>query len=187
MSNNFKNTIRDRYKGRGNCWVKVPQESVVYNEVVEIANTSDGSEYMQHIEREGFAWIRFSKPAGNENKPQVLFEVRKRGSKIDHPDCVITVADDIAKTLPLLGNTPVKLQIEVDPANRKQAKQDNMPKRRKNNSTSSNGEKESMINDEELSSVTEIVREAKLTTSTSAELREWEKFLELEGLLDYTY
>lgn len=183
MSNNFKNTIRDRYKGRGNCWVKVPQESVVYNEVVEIANTPDGAEYMTHIEREGFAWIRFSKPTGNESNPQVLFEVRKRGSKIDHPDCVITVNDDIAKTLPLLGNTPVKLQIEIDPANRKAKQEKNVPKRRKTKSIQNDIEEL----ESEFQEAVEIVKEAKLTKSTATELKEWEKFLKLEGLLDYTY
>ena len=119
MSKNFKNTIRDRYKGRGNCWVKVPQDSSVYNDVITIANSEDGSDYISHVEREGFAWIRFSKPTGSQEKPQAIFEVRKRGSKIDHPDCILILDDSIAKDLPLLGNTPVKLQIEIDPAHRK--------------------------------------------------------------------
>ena len=123
MSKNFKNTIRDRYKGRGNCWVKVPQDSSVYNDVITIANTEDGADYISHVEREGFAWIRFSKPTGSQENPQVIFEVRKRGSKIDHPDCILTLDDSLVKDLPLLGNTPVKLQIEVDPANRKQKKE----------------------------------------------------------------
>lgn len=183
MSNNFKNIIRDRYKGRGNCWVKVPQDSDVYNDVITLANTKDGEEYISHVEREGFAWIRFSKPTGSQENPQAIFEVRKRGSKIDHPDCILTIDDNLAKDLPLLGNTPVKLQIEVDPANRKQKAEKNVPKRRKKKSTNA------LENQDEEHSVStvEIIKEAKLTNSTASELRAWEKFLELEGLLDYTY
>ena len=181
MSKNFKNIIRDRYKGRGNCWVKVPKENKVFNEVIEIANTSDGADYICHVEREGFAWIRFSKPTGNENNPQAIFEVRKRGSKIDHPDCIITINDNIAKDLPLLGNTPVKLQIEIDPAKRKVKKENNVPKRRKTSS------KDQDVAVESITNKIEIIKETKLSNASALELKEWERFLELEGLLDYTY
>ena len=183
MSKNFKNVIRDRYKGRGNCWVKIPKDSVVYNDVISIANTDDGSDYISHVEREGFAWIRFSKPTGSQEKPQAIFEVRKRGSKIDHPDCILIIDDNIAKDLPLLGNTPVKLQIEIDPANRKVKKENNVPKRRKNknNVQAQTNEEENHIN------TVEIIKEAKLTNVTATELKEWEAFLELEGLLENTY
>ena len=181
MSKNFKNTIRDRYKGRGNCWVKVPKESTVYNDVMIIANTEEGAEYVSHIEREGFAWIRFTKPTGSEEKPQAIFEVRKRGSKLDHPDCIITIDYEIAKELPLLGNTPVKLQIEIDPANRKEKKEKQLPKRRRSSTKDQNNELENITNS------VEIIKETKLTNATALELKEWERFLELEGLLDYTY
>ena len=82
----------------------------------------------------------------------------------------------------MLGNTPVKLQIEVDPANRKQKKENNIPKRRKKNSLQLEEKSE-----ENSVSTVEIIKEAKLTNSSAIELKEWEKFLELEGLLDYTY
>lgn len=183
MSKNFKNIIRDRYKGRGNCWVKVPQDSSVYNDVISIANTDDGANYISHVEREGFAWIRFSKPTGNQEKPQAIFEVRKRGSKIDHPDCVLIINDSIAKDLPLLGNTPVKLQIEIDPAHRKVKKENIAPKRRK----SKNKSQDQSLEEENNISTIEIIKEAKLTNATENELKEWEAFLKLEGLLDNTY
>ena len=183
MTKNFKNVIRDRYKGRGNCWVKVPNNSKVYNDVMSIANTSEGIDYVRHVEREGFAWIRFSKPTGSQEDPQVIFEVRKRGSKLDHPDCIMIVADALVKDLPLLGNTPVKMQIEVDPEDRKEKKQSQVPKRRK--SSSSNKSKEHFEENEP--NVIEIIKEIALTNSTEFELKEWEKFLKLEGLIDYTY
>ena len=183
MSKNFKNVIRERYKGRGNCWVKVPKNASVYNDVISIANTEEGIDYIKHVEREGFAWIRFTKPTGTKENPQAIFEVRRRGSKIDHPDCILTINDEIAKDLPLLGNTPVKLQIEIDPADRKVKKENNVPKRRKNknqNNTSSSIEENNLI-------TAEIIKEAKLTNTTETELKEWEKFLKLEGLLENTY
>jgi hypothetical protein len=180
---NFKNTIRDRYKGRGNCWVKVPNDSNVYNKVMTIANSPDGIEYVRHVEREGFAWIRFSKPTGSEDNPQVIFEVRKRGSKIDHPDCVLIINDNQVKDLPLLGNTPVKMQLEINPEDRKKKQEKPLPKRRKTkNSTINNGEAEEIVRQ-----TNEIIKEAKLSSCTELELKEWEKFLKLEGLLEYTY
>ena len=78
MSSNFKAVIRNRYKGRGNCWVKVPNDSVVYTNIISYLQKFNATEYLDHVEREGFAWIRFSKPAGNQNEPLVSYEIRWR-------------------------------------------------------------------------------------------------------------
>ena len=185
MSKNFKALIRDRYKGRGNCWVKLPKESEAYEKALKIIEFQEAAEFINHVEREGFAWIRFSKPSGVESDPRCLFEIRYRGSKIDHPDCVLDLPDAIAEKLPLLGNTPVKLQLEIEPSKRKVKQANNaVPKKRKtkkNNSRSS-----SFIVEENVVARVETIQEAVLTKPTTGELKEWEAFLKAEGLLEYS-
>lgn len=181
MSTNFKAVIRNRYKGRGNCWVKVPNESAVYTTVVSSLNSVNASEYLGHIDREGFAWIRFIKPSGNQNEPLVSYEVRYRGSKFDHPDNIITVADSIAKDLPLLGNTPVKLQLEVDPSVRKSKENKPALKKQQSEYVSLNVEEAVDIRDR-----IKTIESASLTKPSSIELSQWRTFLLEEGLLDYT-
>lgn len=182
MSTNFKVKIRNRYKGRGNCWVKVPNDSVVFQKVINSLNNVDASEYLGHIEREGFAWIRFSKPGGNEKNPVALYEIRYKGSKIDHPDTIISIEDDLAKDLPLLGNTPVKLQLEVDPSERKQL--ETKPQLKRKNIV----DKINVLHDEEIiEDKIKVIEVSSLTKPTSAELNEWKNFLLEEGLLDYSF
>ena len=179
MSTNFKAEIRNRYKGRGNCWVKVPAGSPAYQNVIDTISNVDASEYNSHIEREGFAWVRFSKPGGTESKPVAYYEVRYQGSKIDHPDSLICVPDNIAAKLPLLGNTPVKLQLEINPEDRKSevAK----PRLRK----SIQNKSKSYVNLEVKKEV-EKIKKVVLTKPTSNELGQWKAFLAEEGLLDYS-
>ena len=179
MSINFKARIRNRYKGRGNCWVKVPNDSPAYQSVLNTISDVDAKEYLTHIEREGFAWVRFAKPAGTELEPLCLYEVRYQGSKIDHPDHIMTISDNIAESLPLLGNTPVKLQLEVNPSERKSTIE--KPKLRKQFSNKS----QSKVNIEVKSEV-EKIKKVVLTKPTTQELGEWRNFLSEEGLLDYS-
>lgn len=188
--NSFKSIIRDRYKGRGNCWVRVDSENQVYSKVINALpkNEPEVQTYISHIEREGFAWIRFSKAEGFESNPITVFEVRYKGSKIDHPDTLLKISDNEAQSLKLLGNTPVKLQIEIFPADRiskrkKQTETLNSVRKRKNNKSL----------DEDLNFSTEMldiqinkVKETALGKANPYELKAWEKFLEVEGLLDDT-
>ena len=184
MSKNFKAKIRDRYKGRGNCWVKVPKDSKAYIEMLEVIQNVDTNEYSKHIEREGFAWIRFSKPSGTEDDPRCLFEVRYKGSKIDHPDSILNISDSIAELLPLLGNTPVKLQLEIEPSKRKVKEvKTAMPKRRRQQINHILSSKE---NEVKVENRLEVIQEAVLTKPTTHELKEWEAFLKAEGLLEYS-
>ena len=80
--NSFKAVIRDRYKGRGNCWVRVDSTNKVYSKVINTLpkNEPEVQTYLSHVEREGFAWIRFSKAEGVESNPITVFEVRYKGS-----------------------------------------------------------------------------------------------------------
>ena len=178
---NFKSTIRDRYKGRGNCWVKVETNSPVYSEIITFLEDKDADNYLSHIEREGFAWLRFSKPTGTPESPKCIFEIRYKGSKIDHPDAILEIDDNIAATLEIIGNTPVKLQLEVDPADRKQKAEKPQPKKRRR---SKPNQDEDLQFDVEEKLV--IVKEAALTSATPYEIKEWEDFLREEGLLEET-
>jgi hypothetical protein len=185
MSNKFKARIRDRYKGRGNCWVKVPKDSEAYDMTLNVIESTACQDYINHIEREGFAWIRFSKPVGSESDPRCLFEVRYNGAKIDHPDSMLDLPDSIAETLPLLGNTPVKLQLEIEPVNRKvKVEKLSSPKRRKSTSSSNNNGQ--IVDNISVENKLEIIQEATLTKPATSELREWEAFLKAEGLLEYS-
>lgn len=185
--NSFKANIRDRYKGRGNCWVRIDPDNQVYSKVINVLpkNEPEVQTYISHIEREGFAWVRFSKAEGVENNPITVFEVRYKGSKLDHPDTLLKIPDSEAQSLSLLGNTPVKLQIEVFPSDRKtnnksQIKATSNVRKRKSKST----QDEASITSEELDIQISQVKETALGKANPYELKAWEKFLEVEGLLD---
>ena len=177
MSKSFKSEIKKRYEGRGNTWVKVPKDHVVYNDIINLISKfkkEETQKFISDIEREGYGWIRFSKPSGNLNNKLHVFEVRFRGAKHDHKDCTLEVKDSIAQTLPLLGNTPVKLHLENPEKKNKAAV---IKKKEVKKSTSFN--KEEVI---EYKIVPVAVQESKLTTPTLKELKEWKDFLKAEGL-----
>lgn len=188
--NSFKSIIRDRYKGRGNCWVKVDSTNQVYFKVINALPKNEPAvqTYISHIEREGFAWIRFSKAEGVESNPITVFEVRYKGSKVDHPDTLLKINDNEAQSLSLLGNTPVKLQIEIFPTDRtsKSKKQTDtlsaVRKRKKNKSL----DEDLNVSSETLDIQIDQVKETALGKANPYELKSWEKFLEVEGLLDDT-
>ena len=125
--NSFKKSIQERFKGRGNSWVKVLNNQEGYNDIIcHLEKFGDeAKEYINHIEREGFAWIRFSKVEGDESNPLVRYEVRFKGSKIDQPESFLIFKNTLSETFSLLGNTPVKLQLEINPCDRKKIKPQN--------------------------------------------------------------
>ena len=174
--NNFKREIRDRYKGRGNSWVKVDKDNDAYNYILRFLDKLPTTNYTLHIEREGFAWLRFSKPSGTTGDERCLFELRHRGSKIDHPESIIDLPDDIAITLPLLGNTPVKLQLEILPENRKEVKQFI---KKEIVSKAVNDKKAILDIDKKVCSIEKSI----LEKPTTRELKEWEEFLIASNLL----
>ena len=181
--NKFKISIRERYKGRGNSWVRIEKSDSTYqtilNHLDNLGLNSENSSYIKHIEREGFAWIRFSKPEGTEQNPLSLFEIRYRCSKEDHPDSTILIDDNIAKNFKLLGTTPFKLQLEIEPHLRKEKKISLI----KNKSVS----KKSLDLDKEIineSAEIRIIKEAALTKPTNKELKEWYDFLKINNIYE---
>ena len=178
--NKFKKQIQEKYKGRGNTWVKIPKDSPAFQSFLSlIPNCSDGVAFLNHVNREGFGWARFSKVEGDEVNPIELFEVRYKGSKIDHPENILNVSHSVSKDFPLLGNTPVKIDIEVLPENRKSKKQTNTFKRKivKNS--------EEVIEDyQDIEQEITIIKEAALTKPSNKELENWYEFLKLNGLYE---
>lgn len=173
----LKKEIQGRYKGRGNTWVKIPFESEAFSfidDLLKLKHENETREYKKHIHREGFAWIRFIKVEGKSiDSIKSVFEIRVRGSKEDHPDYRISFNDNIIKDLPLLGNTPLKLQLESEIKGVKSS----VVKKIKNLSAA---KKEEIFSWE---TRIEEVTEAPLSKPTKKELKEWTDFLKATGLL----
>jgi hypothetical protein len=178
--NKFKKQIQEKYKGRGNTWVKIPKDSQAFQSFLSlIPSCKEGSAFLEHVNREGFGWARFAKVEGTESDPVEIFEVRYKGSKFDHPENLLTVSHSISKDFPLLGNTPVKLDIEILPENRKVKKQDFTFKRKVTKNS------EEVIEDfQDVEQEIRIIKEAALTKPSNKELENWYEFLKLNGLYE---
>lgn len=179
--NSFKKDIQNRYKGRGNSWVKIEKEKDAYLEVIKFLNAvhEDTTSYKESIEREGYCWLRFSKVEGSQEDPICNFEVRFKGSKLDHPDHVISFKDAIAKEFKLLGGTPHKLQLELKPSERKTVidnTQSSLIKKTK--------AKEKEFLDKEVDNTIRVIKESSLTRPTSRELESWYEFLKLNDMYE---
>ena len=177
--NSFKKDIQERYKGRGNSWVKVLKEQKGAEDIENLLTNINAESYIDHTNREGFYWIRFSKVEGTADQPLVRFEVRHKGSKIDHPESTILIDDNIAKEFSLLGNTPVKLQLEIDPSERKTKTVDVVKKHRIKNSVKEMDNLEVDVEKE-----VRIIKEAALTKPSNRELELWYEFLKLNNLYE---
>ena len=176
--NSFKKNIQDRYKGRGNSWVRVDKNNEGYEYILNALNTigEESSTYLNWINREGFAWLRFSKAEGSEQQPLCTFELRFKGCKLDHPESLITFEDNIAQSFSLLGNTPHKLQLEINPEERKGLKEERF------NEVSYRKEKSKEI--KIIVEKIEEVKEAALTKPTTNELERWYEFLKLNNMYE---
>lgn len=178
--NNFKKDIQERFKGRGNTWVKVSFESEAYSYIEALLDTVEDkvkSEFISHNQREGFSWMRYKKVIGNADNPILVFEVRIKGSKIDQPEYEINIPDKICKKLELLGNTPVKLELEKV---NKSIKTKNISK----SNTKKNNSNVTLKDDFEIDLEVKIIKEAALTRPSDNELKEWYTFLKANDLYE---
>lgn len=178
--NSFKKSIQERYKGRGNSWVKVNSNQEGYDDIINHLKNfgDDAKEYISHIERENFAWIRFSKVEGDANNPLVRYEVRFKGSKFDQPESFLIFKHSLSETFALLGNTPVKLQLEILPENRKQTS-DKVKRNNRSTTLNNTKDKEDIV---DLEKEVRIIKEAALTKPTDNELEKWYEFLKVNNL-----
>lgn len=179
--NNFKKDIQQKYKGRGNTWVKIEKSFPVFPEFMRlIPSCEEGNAFRDHIEREGFGWARFSKVEGTSEEPIEVFEVRYKGSKVDQPDNLLFVPYSISQDFPLLGNTPVKLNLEVLPKDRKEKVVTAKSLVRRTTKTS-----EEVVDDfQDVVQEIKIIKEAALTKPSTRELENWYEFLKLNGLYE---
>ena len=177
--NSFKKPIQERFKGRGNSWVKVLNSQEGYNDIVNHLQKfgDNAKDYITHIEREGFAWLRFSKVEGDANNPLVRYEVRFKGSKVDQPESFLVFKNALSETFELLGNTPVKLQLEINPGDRKETKTQH-----KTSTKSEASEEKDVFVD--LENEIKVIKEAALTKPTDYELEKWYEFLKLNNLYE---
>jgi len=175
--NSFKKEIQNRYKGRGNSWVRVESNLQAFNQIIEYITEIgvEADSFKKNISREGFAWLRFSKVEGDQDNPICAFELRFKGSKIDHPENIIRFDDFVAKDFCLLGNTPHKLQLEIDPSERKT----------QNHSVEKKSRIEKSKEDAEVANqAIAIIRESSLSQATSQELREWNEWLKINNMYE---
>lgn len=178
--NKFKKPIQDRYKGRGNTWVKVPFDTKAYSYIQNLLdNVNDDvkSEFINHNQREGFSWMRYKKVIGDENNPITIFELRIKGSKLDQPEYELNIPDMYVADLPLLGNTPVKLQLETE---NKTVKPQKIIKAKSKKSNI----KGDYIPEIDVEQEVKIIKEAALKKSTDKELKEWYRFLKANNIYE---
>jgi len=179
--NSFKKEIRERYNGRGNAWVRVEKDTPSYSKIIDnlVSIGQEKSEYVNHIEREGYAWIRFLKPEGTSENPECKFEIRYRGSKEIHLDSFINFSDEISRQFKFLGNTPFKLQLETEPDKRKSK----VINKNSLGKTKTQDKKEETLSINEEKEI-KIIKEAALTQASSEELEEWYEFLKINNLYE---
>jgi len=171
---NNKNQIKNRHKGRGNSWLKIDKDSNVYQKVVSILSLHKDSNLASYFEKAGFGWIRFSKVNKDSSG---RYEIRYRGSKLDHPDCTISLSLEEISSFELLGNTPVKLYLETD-----KIKKEAIKKEKKSSSKSQRKSNDIKTNISDLKKVIQSVSNIKPEVSSQKELDEWNKWCRLNGI-----
>lgn len=103
--------VKEKFKGRGNSWLKVDINDELSNKIKDIVKEKEEAKnYIKFTEREGFYWVRYKKTLTDVS----LFEVRYKGCVIDHPEDLISIPNEKVLSLSLLGNTPKKLQLEEE-------------------------------------------------------------------------
>ena len=104
--------IKAKFSGKGNSWLKIDFNNKEAAELVKnhLKNIDGAEHYLKLTQNAGFYWIRFSKVI--KNKDYSLFEVRYRGSTIDHKDSAIEISNRIVMSCENLSDTPKKLMLE---------------------------------------------------------------------------
>lgn len=182
--NSFKANIRERYKGRGNCWIKVESNTESYNRIIEKLKNVNADEYLSDISDAGFAWVRFVSPSGTEDDPYITCEIRYRGSKEEQNDCTIDISDSIAVDMELLGNTPFKLELEKKHIKPKKVKKIvKKYKKEKKEKFVNEAQKFQESLEEQIESEIITIKESILTKPSTTDILQWRSFLKSEGLL----
>lgn len=171
---NKKNQIKNRHKGRGNTWLKIDKESNVYKRILDIIKPLESSNIISFFEKSGYGWIRFSKVNKDDTG---RYEIRYRGSKLDHPDCTINLSLEEINSFVLLGNTPVKLFLETNEVKKEVIKKpkSKIIKKLKNKSIVE-------VDTTNIKERMNKIRNVKPIKSTQQELDMWNKWCKLNGI-----
>ena len=109
----WKISQKSHFGGRGAKWVKIEgQLKETLYERMDKLTEFDFSNLKDHFNSAGFAWIRYSKPAGSDDNRLAAFEIRWSGCKTDCPGSLIMLEERVAFNLEKLGTTPFKLGLE---------------------------------------------------------------------------
>jgi hypothetical protein len=171
---NLKKEIIAKHKGRGNSWLKIPKDSVFYKKIAsKLKDETDGI-LLSHFEREGFGWVRFSK-VNKDNSAK--YEIRHNGCKIDHPDFYYNFQINDIIDFEILGNTPLKLDLEKDPKDRviKEKKVTKEKKEKQNNFL--------LKEEQEPLKINEVVCLLPKDNSTKKQLEIFEKWCKLNSII----
>jgi hypothetical protein len=171
---NKKNQIKNRHKGRGNTWLKIDINSSIYRNILNILKPLESSNIINYFEKAGYAWIRFSKANKDDTG---RYEIRYRGSKMDHPDCTIDLSLEELSSLTLLGNTPVKLFLETNKVKKEVNKKVKVAVNKQLKSAAS-----IEINETNIKERMNNVKNVLPTQSTQKELDTWHKWCRLNGI-----
>ena len=111
----WRDELKARFSGKGAKWVLVSLGEISETITQLEADGVDCDDYKTFTELKGAAWIRFSGPRLDSNNQQAAaFEVRTKGSKIDHPKQLhfipLSVLDE---TIRPMEGTPHSLKFEV--------------------------------------------------------------------------
>ena len=115
----WRDLQKAQFSGRGAKWIKLEGRLLRHlnDHLDEWAEAGeDVEDYRSWIEEAGFGWVRYSGPRGTEAEPQLAFEVRIGGSKIDHPKHLLKFSqllwDQKEDQRSVLGGTPFGMSLE---------------------------------------------------------------------------
>lgn len=109
----WRSELNDRFGGRGAKWVKVSIEEVTPT-LASLGESEDVVSYVSWIEAAGYAWIRFKGPRVVDGQHMAAFEVRTKGSTINHPEQLHYVpVVELDERIELMGTTPYAAKLEV--------------------------------------------------------------------------
>ena len=106
----WRSEVKDRFSGRGAKWVKVSLEEIIPT----LEGFDDSGDYMNWIQKAGYAWIRFTGPRVANGENCAAFEVRTGGSTIDHPGQLHYIpVHSLDEKIQPLNSTPHAMKLEV--------------------------------------------------------------------------
>jgi hypothetical protein len=115
----WRSDQKAQFSGRGAKWIKLTGkfQEMVLEKLKVFENDGEVVEnYRRWVNKAGYAWVRYSGPRGTEVEPELAFEIRVHGSKIDHPKLLIkfTASDwyQFEENREVLGGTPFGMNLE---------------------------------------------------------------------------